>query len=99
MAWGRDEPVANDPDASEGERPIKGGLDIPAVHGGYPHLTHSRRFRLRTGSTTSPTGRVGIGVFDSNSSQPVGSVQPTEDERKWPNHRGSHRDRKERDPS
>jgi hypothetical protein len=36
-------------------------------------------------------------VFDSHSSQPVGSVRPTEDERKWPNHRGSLHDRKERE--
>jgi hypothetical protein len=31
--------------------------------------------------------------------EPVGSVRPTEDEREWPNHRGSLHDRKERDPS
>ena len=82
-AWGRDEPpVANDMDAGGGKHLVKGGLDIAAVHGGYSHLAHSRRFRLRTGSTTSPTGRVGIAVFDSHSSQPVGSVRPTEGERK-----------------
>jgi hypothetical protein len=57
-----------------GKRPVKGELDIPAVHGGYPHLAHSRRFWLRTGSTTSPTGRVGIVVFDPHSSLLVESA-------------------------
>ena len=66
-----------------GKRPVKGGLDIPAVHGGYPHLAHSRRSRLRTGSTTSPTGRVGIAVFDPHSSllvesAPIVDHQPIE---------------------
>ena len=52
----------------------KGGLDIPAVHGGCSHLAHSRRFRLRAGSTTSRTGRVGIAMFDSHSSLLVESA-------------------------
>src|SRR4051812_49497634 len=82
-ARGRDESVANDSDARGGKRRVEGGLDIPAVHGGYSHLTHSRRFRLPAGSTTSRTGRVGIAVLDSHSSlliesAPLVVLQPIE---------------------
>jgi hypothetical protein len=47
-------------------RPVKGGLDIPAGHDGCSHLPRSRRCRFVTGSTTSRTGRVGIAEFASH---------------------------------
>jgi hypothetical protein len=75
-AWGRDEPVTNDPDARPGDRPVKGGLDFPAVHDGCSHLARSRGCRLVAGSTTSRTGRVGIAVFASHNSLLVKYAPP-----------------------
>jgi len=62
-AWGSDERVTNDPAASAGNRPVKGGSDIPVIPDGCSHLARSRGCRHFAGSTTSRTGRAAIAVF------------------------------------
>ena len=39
---GRDEPATDEPAASAGDDPLKGGPDIPAVHDGGFHRVRSR---------------------------------------------------------
>jgi hypothetical protein len=59
-AWGRDEPVPDDPAAGAGDDPLPGGPDIPAVpDGGFP-WARSRGCRLETVSITPGAGRVGL---------------------------------------
>ena len=41
-AWGRDEPVTDEPAARAGDDPLKDGPDIPAVHDGCFHHVRSR---------------------------------------------------------